>query len=101
MNQSTYQIGNTIVVQEVITKTKHGNHIKVMAKTSKVLSSAPLEVDQSKFSEGEDLIRHRQAESLKIAQALTEPLKKKVSIMGRMVQVRLCNLSYLKTLYTK
>jgi hypothetical protein len=89
------------VIREVITKPKDGHHIIVMTKTSKVLSSGPLEVDQAKFIEGEDLIRHRPAESLKIAQALTSPLKKRVSIMVRIVQVRHVHNHILNTLHTK
>lgn len=79
------QAGTTLVLRDVIRKTE--SQSIVVTSATKVLIAAAIDVPQEHAQEGYRLLNPPPSEEVKIAIALSSPVKKKLSIAGKIVQV--------------
>lgn len=73
-------------MRELIRKTEDGQYL-VITSTSKVLIASPMEVPEQHSAEGDRLVNPPPAEKVSISDALHSPLKKRVSIEGKIISV--------------
>ena len=78
--------GNTIVLREIIRKTE-GTQSIVATKNTKIFLTGGMEVPESHSGVGFLILNPPPAPTIPIKEALRSPMKTRVSVVGRVVQV--------------
>ena len=79
--------GNTIVSREIISKTEDGTQSIVATKNTKIFLTGAMEVPESHSGEGFLILNPPSAPTIPLNEALRSPMKTRVSVVGRVVQV--------------
>lgn len=89
-------VGNNVVLREIIRKREEGSNFIVATKSTKIFTCGPVFVPESHKAECVKIVNPPPAATIPITQALASPLKKKSSIVGKIVQVSLGQLQMYK-----
>lgn len=84
---SKLAVGNTVILRDVIRKKDDDQRSLVITKASKVFMSIQMDVPDSHRAQGCSILNPPPAETMDIAAALNSPLKKRLSVCGKIVQV--------------
>ena len=79
--------GNTVVLREIIRKTEDGTQSIVATKNTKIFLTGAMEVPESHSGEGFLILNPPPAQTIPKNEALRSPMKTRVSVVGRIVQV--------------
>ena len=79
--------GNTIVLREIIRKTEEGTQSIVATKNTNIFLTGGMEVPESHSGVGFLILNPPPAPTIPIKEALRSPMKTRVSVVGRVVQV--------------
>ena len=84
---SRLSVGNTVLVRECIRKMEDTQPTIIVTKASKIFLTGAIDVPEHHQVEANNILNPPPAETLPIKSALQSPVKRKVSVVGKIVQV--------------